>query len=111
MTIAFILTMPGVASWNGKWSGEGKLYAVLRRYTSKRAKEERAALDGKNFYYRWSDGWAANVRCKIVTPAEARKIAKESAGFCGYEWMVDEILTHGRIRSETERDAAEAVSQ
>ncbi|MBK7381654.1 MAG: hypothetical protein IPJ03_22200 [Ignavibacteriales bacterium] len=28
--LAFILTMPGKGSWDGKWSGEGKLYCETR---------------------------------------------------------------------------------
>ena len=30
MLIAFVLTMPGKGSWNGKWTGEGNLYAIVK---------------------------------------------------------------------------------
>ena len=29
-TLAFVLTMPNIGSWNGKWSGEGNFYAITR---------------------------------------------------------------------------------
>jgi hypothetical protein len=93
--------MPNVASWNGKWTGATKKYYVIRTY---RGKEENGRItdlvNGKefaNFYYRWEDGWGANVRMEIVGPSDARKRKKESAGFCGYEWMIDSILKHGKI--------------
>jgi len=100
MTLAFILTMPNRGSWDGKWSGQDNLYAITKRFTTKKAIQKYLPLIGKNFYYSWSDGWGANIQCKELTPSESRMINKKSKGFCGYEWMVDEILTYGNIRSE-----------
>lgn len=104
MTIAFILTMPNKGSWDGKWSGERNLYCVLKKYTSKKFYAKRIVpLVGRHFHYSWSDGWGANVECREVDSTESRRMRKASHGFCGYEWMIDEILTYGRIRPERER--------
>lgn len=105
MTLAFILTMPNKGSWDGKWSGEGNLYAVLKRYTTKKTQAKYAPLIGRTFHYAWSDGWGANVHIREVSATESRQIRKRTRGFCGYEWMIDEIQTYGRIRSEKERYA------
>lgn len=34
---------------------------------------------------------------------EAAKLRKRSAGFCGYDWMVDSLLMDGRILASHER--------
>ncbi len=41
-----------------------------------------------------------------VDGKEARRVRKESKGFCGYDWMVDEIRQHGRILKLSEREKA-----
>lgn len=103
-TLCFELTMPRVGSWNGRWSGEDKYYAVTRNLgRSKAARERAASLDGQSFYHAWEDGWAASVRVRSVTAREASAIRKKSKGLCGYEWMVDSILTHGRIQYNSGR--------
>lgn len=90
-TLCFTLSMPGAPSWNGRWSGEGSLYAVL-----KRVKDETAAkLDGQYFDHAWPDGWRAGIDVRVVAGTEIRRIRKKSCGFCGYDWMVDNILRHG----------------
>jgi hypothetical protein len=106
MTIAFILTMPNKGSWDGKWSGEENLYARTKRYTSKKAIAKIQPLIGRHFHYSWGDGWGANIECREVSGSESRSILKRSRGFLGYEWMIDEILEHGRIRPERERYTA-----
>ena len=45
--VVFELTMPGVGSWNGRWSGEGRYYAIL-----KKDKEVPARVVGQEFRYR-----------------------------------------------------------
>lgn len=90
--IAFLLSMPHVASWNGEWSGEGKIYARLRR-DNQVSKEY---ID-QSFEYRWDDGWGASVEVRKVDSKEAAKIRKHSAGFYGYDWMIDSIIDHGKI--------------
>lgn len=91
--LVFILTMPGVGSWNGKWSGEGKLYCKTRSLEKKRELE----LDGKSFGYRWEDGWYASVKVQKTDSREATKMSKASNGFCGYEWMIDSIIKNNKI--------------
>ena len=98
MNVAFTLTMPGVGSWNGKWSGEGNLYSKIVKIGDNRAKE----LDGRSFHYHWQDGWSACVDCKIVDGSESRKIRKHSQGFYGYDWMIDSILFRDKILASHE---------
>ena len=90
--VVFILSMPHVASWNNKWSGEGKIYARLR-------KDNEVPVDyiDQSFEYRWKDGWGASVEVKKVDAKEAAKIRKCSVGFYGYDWMIDSIIDHGKI--------------
>lgn len=95
-TIAFQLSMPGVSSWNGRWTGEGKLYVLLRRVPESRV----AVLDGGYWGYDFGDGWRAGVSARLVEGREITNLRKASAGFCGYDWMVDSILEHGRIQTE-----------
>ena len=95
---AFILTMPNAASWNGKWSGEGRLYAKVRY-----GYETKTVKDG-DYDYRWDDGWCANVEVKTVTSREAAKISKHSVGFYGYDWMIESIIKHGKILSRKEQE-------
>ena len=91
MRLAFMLSMPGVSSWNGKWTGEGKCYAIVRT-------TGRADLAGRSFGHNFGDGWFASVGVEVVPAAEARKLRRKSDGFCGYDWMVDSIIDHGEIR-------------
>lgn len=102
MTLAFILTMPNVGSWNEKWSGAANLYAITR--SANRAQTERLA--GRNWRYSWSDGWGANVECRLVKGGEIRKLHAASQGFCGYEWMVDSIFLRDCIKADHEIEPA-----
>lgn len=100
--VSFTLTMPNVASWNGKWSGEGMGYFITRSFPDKseqanKIKELLAGRSHQDFYYRWDDGWGANVCMEISNAASCRKLRKKSAGFCGYDWMVDSIIKNGEI--------------
>ena len=36
--VAFMLTMPNCGSWNGKWTGENKIYAKIWKTTESQAK-------------------------------------------------------------------------
>ena len=88
--------MPNVGSWNGKWSGSGDDYRMVRKLY--KADEDIAnRIINKSFYYRWDDGWGASVSCSQVDSKEAQKIRKNSNGFCGYDWMVDSIIKEGKI--------------
>jgi hypothetical protein len=111
MKLMYVLTMPGVASWNGKWSGEGNLYAKIERYGDSKAARERVAkiLAGSPYHYRWSDGWAAMVAVSEPTAAESRQARKRSKGFCGYDWMIDSIDRDQRILATHERAPADGA--
>lgn len=90
--IVFILSMPGKGSWNNQWSGEGQLYAKF--LPNNKVPSE---YIGQSFIYRWSDGWVASIKVEKITSIEATKMKKRSAGFCGYDWMVNSIIDHGQI--------------
>lgn len=92
--IAYILTMPNVGSWNGKWSGEGRYYARVRKYKNSDTRVE----PGKSHYYNFGDGWGASIRVEEVSAADASSVKKNSKGFFGYEWMIDSIEKYGEIK-------------
>lgn len=92
MTMAFILTMPSNNSWNGKWTGDDRLYVVTRRFQN----DANAPKPGR-YTHNFGDGWVAAITAKEVTTDEARELVKKSKGFCGYEWMVDSIIKDGRV--------------
>ncbi len=106
MNLVFTLSMPGVASWNGKWSGEGELYAIVKKFATKKAKLKAQELIKTGYWHHsFGDGWRARISVKEIDSSEARKICKKSRGFCGYDWMVDNILlynsTHDKIKETT----------
>jgi hypothetical protein len=103
--LAFTLSMPGVGSWNGRWSGEERVYVKLvpvRAGLKARAHADLLLKEG-HWRYDFGDGWAAGVSVREVDGPEARQLRCRSAGFCGYDWMVDEIMEHGRILRLDER--------
>ena len=93
--IQFTLTMPNNNSWNGKWSGEGNLYAAVENIRSVKVCDELLKTD--YHHYNFGDGWAAGVSIKEIDAATARKVRKQSRGFCGYNWMISSIKNHGKI--------------
>ncbi len=99
--VSFELTMPNVGSWNGKWTGSDKKYFKVRKFTNDEYKEKIEPLmnnkEYENFYYSFGDGWGANIRMEIINSEISRKRQKISAGFCGYEWMIDSIIKNGKI--------------
>ena len=100
--VLFTLSMPRNNSWNGRWSGDDRSYCISKvafRY----GKPIYPNLKEGNYQYDFEDGWVANVNVKFVTPSEAKAAIKKSDGFCGYEWMCDEILINGRIKTRQER--------
>ena len=98
MLIQFTLSMPSNNAWNGKWSGEGNLYAIVR---STRAVHSVALpiLEKGYWSYTFGDGWTAGVSAKQIDSAEARRVRKKSRGFAGYDWMVNSIFDHNEIRA------------
>ena len=63
---------------------------------------------GEYFTYNFGDGWVARVSVRGVTPAEKRKIERNTKGFCGYDWMIDSIIRDGEILAEPRKKAAAA---
>lgn len=97
--------MPGRNSWNGRWSGEETLYAIVRpiRNTQKHREACQKIADGISYSHNFGDGWRASVSVQIVNdPAKIRKIKKASRGFCGYDWMVENIISHGSASDKKE---------
>lgn len=103
--ISFQLTMPNAGSWNGRWSGEGKKYYVIENISTRYLNSQehfKLLLENNHdsWHYSWGDGWGANVTAEIIDASEAKKRRKESAGFCGYEWMIKAIKYHGEINTK-----------
>jgi len=103
--VSFELTMPNVGSWNGKWTGEGQKYYIVKSVTDKYFKTNiEKLLDGdklyNSWYYNFGDGWGASVRMELIDATIARHRRKISKGFCGYDWMVDSIIKRGKISTE-----------
>lgn len=103
MNIAFILSIPSNNSWNGRWSGEGKIYAIVKKFSGKKGEARaNALLAAHGWGYNFGDGWRAYVEAKRVEGADLRQLRKRNAGFCGYDWMVTSILEHGRILNDAQ---------
>ena len=103
MLVAFTLSMPGANSWNGRWSGESRLYCVVRSFRG--AKEEAVARErlAKGYYsYSWDDGWRAGIAVKEVDRKEAASLRRKSCGFNGYDWMIDTIIKYGKPMADHE---------
>lgn len=105
MNIAFFLSMPSCPSWDGRWSGEGRKYVLVKKYTTtKGIADAQQMVEKGSYWYSWSDGWGAEVSVKEVDAKEARALKKESQGFSGYDWMVDSICSYGKIMNDCERE-------
>lgn len=99
--------MPGNNSWNGQWSGAGKLYAKIHKVSDKKSLE----LDGKSFSYNFGDGWRASVRAHASRDSiDTKQFRKNSKGFCGYDWMVDSILSDGAIYGPSQPKPSKEVT-
>lgn len=107
MIICFELTMPNVGSWNGRWTGESKKYYRFRNLTKKEAEKLLKGKERRSWHYSWDDGWGANVTAEHVYAAEKNKRQRKSAGFCGYEWMIDSILKADTILNTQQMKAWE----
>ena len=99
MILSFTLSMPNNNSWNGKWSGEDRLYVRTINFgkTKKAEKHANEILQEGSFYYNFGDGWGASVAVAKVDAKEAAKLRKISAGFSGYDWMIESIKHYGEI--------------
>jgi hypothetical protein len=101
MILCFELSMPNRSSWNGGWSGEGKAYNIVKSLTNSKKNKElcEEIIQKGSFYYNFGDGWGASVSVKQISSSEASKARRNSAGFCGYDWMVDSIIANKKIIS------------
>lgn len=103
MILAFSLSMPNCASWNGKWSGDGKKYVIVKTFRSKNDIEKAKKIRDTGYYrYSWPDGWSAGITVTEVTPSQAASLRRSSEGFCGYGWMVQTICLYGAPMSSSE---------
>ena len=98
MILCFELTMPRAASWNGKWSGEDEGHYLFKTSQSESIKKKFKELSGNSWTYSWSDGWMAQITARVVDASTARRLRARNKGFCGYDWMVNDILWHGEIQ-------------
>lgn len=102
--IVFQLTMPDCGKWNKKWVAANQLHIQLRN-------ENQVPQEywGKDFYYRWDDGWIACVSVRRMDDEAARELKRKSAHqwVADYAWMVDSICTKGEITPDR-REESEA---
>ena len=104
MILAYVITMPNVGSWNGKWTGEKNLYARTFYYRKNtRVENAKKILQRAPYYFRWDDGWTACIQVKEVDLKEKRKIDKNTKGFIGYDWMIDSIEIDQTIKYKSDR--------
>ena len=92
MLYCFTLSMPSNNAWDGHWSGEDKIYAKIVHLETK--------PKSTYYCYAFGDNWVAGITVTPVNSTTARLIRKKSIGFCGYDWMVDSIIQHGKITTE-----------
>lgn len=91
--------MPNVKSWNGRWSGDGKLFARVKSFGGKKATETAVNILKKGYFrYDFGDGWSAGVGVKKIDKTEAARIRRKSVGFSGYDWMIESIILRGEIK-------------
>jgi hypothetical protein len=84
------LSMPGIGSWDGRWTGSGARHTVLVGRTKK---DE--LLIGV-YSYDFGDGWVARV---TIRRAELRE--KLTGTFWGYDWMIQSIKKHKKIKPDS----------
>ena len=104
--VEFRLSMPSAASWDGRWSGSGRRYAVIRTMTAQLASRLLNGADSASWTYSFNDGWVAQVTAREISKGQR---VEKSDGFCGYDWMVESILTDGVIRAPQPRQQSEAT--
>ena len=105
-TRLFTLTMPNNNSWNGKWTGEGYFFGIVKSY--KLNSDALKNVDKKNHhYYDFGDGWGASVSIEKIDGRKSAGYRRRSRGFSGYDWMITEIEKYGRILTRDERQKKE----
>jgi len=91
-TIAFRLSMPRNNSWNNRWSGEELIYVRVQALTNTIAQR---VLQQGYYSHSFGDGWVAMISVEEVSKEKAKELKKKSKGFCGYDWMIDNIKWYG----------------
>ena len=107
--IVYILTMPNVGSWNGKFTGEGHLNCSVRSYIKDSPIPKKVLSMKYGYHYDFGDGWSVNIKATQIKGNQKAKYKKASKGFYGYEWMIKEIEEFGRIKTRVERDQEERL--
>ena len=107
-TLYFVLSMPSNNSWNGRWSGEEKVFAVKRSFRAKDLQTSDAIARRGYYSYNFGDGWRAAIEIKRLSTADGARLIRKSSGFCGYDWMVDSIIRDGDIYGPTQPKRVEA---
>ncbi len=106
--IAFELKMCNIGSWNGKWTGEGRRYIEVRRVENNVAEK---ILPKKSYHHSWGDGWACNIHVTLIDSKEKRKLSKHfKNGFCGYGWMIDNIIDYQSTREPRKQSAIDFLT-
>lgn len=98
--IVFSLSFPTNGAWNGKFTGEGNLYAKTKDIRNK--DEVSSLIKGSPYSYRWDDGWTVLIEVYEMNGKEVTKIRRKSKGFMGYDWMIKSILEHRKILTDKE---------
>lgn len=94
--LKFTLSMPNRNTWNGKWSGDGNEYYVIKSFRKKSLMVEKI-LENSSYSYNFGDGWRASISVEKIDSLLANKLKRKKHGFCGYEWMVESIIKNGEI--------------
>ena len=97
MLLCFRLSMPKNNSWNGRWTGEGKHYNIIRHVKESETEMAKTVLECGKFSHDFGDGWVAAVHVQTVNCSDAEKLRELSDGFSGYDWMIDSIMDNGEI--------------
>jgi len=105
MILAFKLSMPNNNALNGTWTGDNTFYArVVNFGRSKSAVAKATEIRDKGYFtYNFGDGWRAGITVTEVDAKEAARIRRKTAGFCGYEWMIDSIRQDMTIVAPSDR--------
>lgn len=109
MILCFKLSMPNVGSWNGKWTSQDKLHVKLVSFQGKkRIERAKEILEKSRFTYNFGDGWRAAIDVYHIDgsfpKSEPARLRRESAGFCGYDWMVDSIISDLDIIAPSDKE-------
>jgi len=103
MILGFTLSMPRNNSWDGRWSGDGRVFALVRAFVGKRGLAQAdKIMAGQPYSYRFGDGWSARIDVRKLTHSEAARLRRTSVGFSGYDWMVRTIVEYGKPMAERE---------